>query len=113
MPFKHIQLREKSTLNKQFRRSLYKSKNMELTVMNIPVDGDIGMEVHRDEDQFIRIEKGKAIVQINKKNSKNYDVKTGDAVVIPQGKWHNIINTGSVPLKLSVIYAPSEDDHSH
>lgn len=113
MQFKHIQLKEKSKVNKKFRQSLYRSENMELTIMNIPVNGDIGMEVHRDEDQFIRIEKGKAEAHINKKNSKIYNIKAGDAIIIPQGKWHNIINVGTVPLKLSVIYSPSEDEHHH
>ncbi|MGB9707095.1 MAG: cupin domain-containing protein, partial [Microgenomates group bacterium] len=33
-------------------------------------------------------------------------VKDGDAVVVPAGAQHNVINTGSEPLKLYTIYAP-------
>ena len=72
---------------------------------------DIGLEVHETGDQFIRIEQGQGIVVMgDSKNNLNFQqrIYDGFAIMIPVGKWHNIINTGNQPLKLYAIYAPPQ-----
>ena len=79
--------------------------------MNIPVHGDIGLEMHSNLDQFIRIEDGYCLIMMGKsKNFLNYQQKANSnyAVIVPAGTWHNIINIGNVPLKLYSIYAPPQ-----
>ena len=93
---------EKVTLeNGYFRKVLYTTSHMQLVVMS--VDTEIGMEVHKDTDQFIRVEQGngKAIL-----NDEEHTLKDGSILVIPAGIEHNIVNTGDAPLKLYTIYAP-------
>ena len=87
--------------NGNFRKVLYTSSHMQLVVMS--VETEIGMEVHNDVDQFIRIEEGtgKAIL-----NGQEHALEDGSVVVIPSGTEHNIVNTGDSPLKLYTIYAP-------
>lgn len=97
---------EKETLeNSNFRKVLYTAPNSQLVVMALQPNEDIGMEVHKEHDQFIRIEKGsgKAIL-----DSKEYKLSNNFAVVIPAGTKHNIINTGDTLLKLYTIYSPAE-----
>lgn len=90
--------------NTDFRRVLYTAKNCQLVIMSIAVGEDIGEETHH-LDQFIRVEAGtgKAVLD---------DVETsigdGFAIIIPAGTKHNIINTGTEPLKLYTLYAPPE-----
>jgi mannose-6-phosphate isomerase-like protein (cupin superfamily) len=79
--------------------------------MSIPVGGEVGLEQHSNTDQFLRIESGKAKVMTgNAKDSLDFSKTVGEdyAILIPAGKWHNIINTGDKPLKLYSIYAPTE-----
>ena len=95
--------------NENYRTALWTGEDLQVTLMNIPVGGDIGLEMHDDLDQFIRIEDGCALVKMGKRKEvldyrkridKNY------AILIPACTWHNIINIGRVPLKLYSIYAP-------
>jgi mannose-6-phosphate isomerase-like protein (cupin superfamily) len=65
---------------------------------------DIGQEVHPDNDQFFRFEAGKGKVIINETE---YEVSDGDAVIVPKGAEHNVINTGDERLKLYTIYSPA------
>ena len=79
--------------------------------MSIPVGEDIGLEVHETGDQFIRVEDGQGLVKMGKdKNNLDFQKRIYEdyAVMIPEGSWHNIINTGDEPLKLYIIYAPPE-----
>lgn len=96
---------EKDTLeNNNFRKVLYTAKHMQLVLMSLNVGEEIGEETHHENDQFFRFEsgKGKCIIDGNE-----YDVKDGDAIVIPSGAKHNIINTDSAKaLKMYTIYAP-------
>ena len=70
---------------------------------------EIGMEKHRDADQFIRIEQGEAIVQIGKTKSESYVLHTNYSILIPAGTWHNVINSNSkYPLKLYTVYTPPQ-----
>lgn len=96
---------ERATIeNTDFRRVLYTAKHSQLVVMNILPGEDIGEEIHQ-LDQFIRIEQGEAKAVLN---DIEHAMKTDDAVVIPQGVKHNIINTGTADLKLYTIYSPPE-----
>lgn len=94
--------------NDYFRSALWTGNNLQVTVMNIEEGDDIGAEIH-EEDQFIKIESGRATVFIGRSAEDFYYQRLIDkdfAVIIPAGTWHNIKNTGDVPLKLYSIYAP-------
>ncbi|NRF95710.1 cupin domain-containing protein [Paenibacillus frigoriresistens] len=79
--------------------------------MSINVGEDIGLEVHPTVDQFLRIEEGQGIVRMgDTKDNLNFEKRVYDdyAIMVPAGKWHNVINTGNKPLKLYSIYAPPQ-----
>ena len=79
--------------------------------MSIPPGEDIGLEIHKDHDQFLRIEKGEGIVQMgDTEDNLDFQEKVGDdfAILIPAGKWHNLVNNSTKPLKLYSIYSPVE-----
>lgn len=96
---------EKDTVNNEdFRRVLYTGKHMQLVLMTLPPSGEIGLETHRENDQFFRFEAGEGRVVID---DNEYAVKADDAVIVPAGARHNVINTSSeTSLKLYTIYAP-------
>jgi mannose-6-phosphate isomerase-like protein (cupin superfamily) len=95
---------EKDTVdNDNFRKVLYTGKNSQLVLMALKPEEEIGEEVHKDTDQFFRIDSGSGKVVINGKST---DIKDGFAFVIPQGAKHNVINTGKEPLKLYSVYSP-------
>ena len=106
---------DKATLkNMNYRTALWTGHHLQLTLMSIPIGGEIGLEVHPDTDQFLRIEKGHGIAIMGcTQNQLNYQrtVCSGYAVFVPAGTWHNIINTGSCPLKIYTIYAPPHHPH--
>ena len=91
--------------NADFRRVLYTGNNLQLVLMAIQPGDEIGEEVHDDRDQFFRIEKGAGEVRIDGNRS---SVKSGDAIIVPAGARHNIMNTGDQPLRLYTLYAPPE-----
>lgn len=91
--------------NSDFRRVLYTGKHLQLVLMAIQPGEEIGEEVHTDRDQFFRVEKGKGEVWIDGNRSK---VKGDDAIIVPAGARHNIVNTGHKPLQLYTLYAPPE-----
>lgn len=97
---------EKLTLeNESFRKVLYTAKHCQLVLMSLKPGEEIGMEIHEGNDQFFRFEKGTGKVIIDETE---YEVTAGDAVIVPQGAKHNIINTSQTdPLKLYTIYAPA------
>jgi mannose-6-phosphate isomerase-like protein (cupin superfamily) len=96
---------EKDTLrNKNFRKVLYSAKHLQLVLMSLKPKEEIGLETHPENDQFLRFEGGKGRVLID---GNEYLVKDGDAVIVPAGSEHNVINTSkSKALKLYTIYAP-------
>ena len=100
----------KATLhNNTFRTALWTGKHLQLTLMNIPVGEDIGLEMHPDVDQFLRIEEGHGLVQMGHGKDHLYfqqPAYDNFAIFIPAGTWHNVTNTGNKPLKLYSIYAP-------
>ncbi|WP_338432804.1 cupin domain-containing protein [Clostridium tyrobutyricum] len=101
--------------NNNFRTALWTGSHLQLTLMSINPGGDIGLEMHPNVDQFIRVEEGKGIVRMgNSSNNLDFEEKVEDdfAIIIPAGKWHNVINTGNKPLKVYSIYAPPNHPHS-
>lgn len=95
--------------NNTFRTALWTGDHLQLTLMSIPVGQDIGLEMHSNVDQFLRVEDGTGLVQMgNSKDSLYFrqPVYDDDAIFIPAGTWHNLTNTGNTPLKLYSIYAP-------
>jgi len=103
---------EKATLeNSYFRTALWTGNYLQLTLMSIKPREEIGLEIHYDLDQFLRIEQGQGIVMMgDSKDNLNFQKKVYDnyAIIIPAGTWHNLINTSRVPLKLYSIYAPPQ-----
>lgn len=103
---------EKATKqNNNFRLALWTGNHLQVTLMSINPGEEIGLEIHPDLDQFIRIEEGQGLVKMG--DSKNYldfqaNVREDFAFIIPAGKWHNLINTGNKPIKLYSIYAPPQ-----
>jgi len=100
-----INIEEATLENDNFRKVLYTSKHSQLVLMNLKPKEEIGMEVHEENDQFFRFEKGqgKCIIDGNE-----YEVGDGFAVVVPAGAQHNIINISETEeLKLYTIYSPA------
>jgi len=97
---------EKETLeNENFRRVLYTGKNSQLVLMSLKPKEEIGMEVHPENDQFFRFEKGQGEVVID---DNRYEVEDGSAIVVPAGAQHNVINVSKTEdLKLYTIYSPA------
>ena len=93
--------------NSNFRRVLYTGKQLQLVLMSIPPRQDIGEEVHRDRDQFFRVEEGKGEIWIDGKMTK---IESDFAMVVPAGARHNIRNTGEKPLKMYTLYGPPEHE---
>ena len=97
--------------NPYYRTALWTGSHLQVTLMSIPVGGEIGLEMHEHVDQFIRIEDGYGLVMMGKSKTLLNDrqrVNGNYAVIVPAGTWHNIINIGNTPLKLSSIYAPPQ-----
>ena len=95
--------------NTNFRTTIWTGCHLQMTLMCIPYCGEIGLEIHPKTDQIIRVEQGKAVSVMGKRKDCldfRQDMCKGDAVFIPAGTWHNIVNMGRTPLKLSVMYAP-------
>jgi mannose-6-phosphate isomerase-like protein (cupin superfamily) len=88
--------------NRNFRRVLYTAKHSQLVLMALKPQEEIGAEVHH-LDQFFRVEEGSGVAILDGVRN---EIRDGFAVVVPAGTNHNIINTGSVPLKLYTLYSP-------
>jgi len=96
-------IEEKTEQNNFFRQVLYTGKHTQLVVMSLLPGEEIGMEVHPQVDQFFRIEEGQAKVVID---GEEHEVDEGFAIIVPAGSQHNVVNTGSNPLKLYTLYSP-------
>lgn len=93
-----------TTENNNFRKVLYTAEESQLVLMSLLPGEEIGSEVHTDNDQFFRFEKGMGKVVINRTE---YVVSDGDAVVVPKGATHNVINVGPERLQFYTIYCPA------
>ena len=97
--------------NDNFRISLWTGEHFQITLMSLKPGEDIGLEMHPDVDQFLRLEQGQGMVTMGKSRqdlSIRKNVSADDIIVVPAGTWHNLTNTGSQPLKLYSIYAPAQ-----
>ena len=106
-----VDINKATVSNETYRTTLWTGKHLQLTVMAIPVGHDIGLEIHHDHDQFLRIEEGQGLAQMGNQQDHLYfsqPVYDDSAIFIPAGTWHNVTNTGNKPLKLYSIYAPPE-----
>lgn len=110
-----VNIEELTKANTNFRTAIWTGKDLQMTLMSIEVGGDIGLEVHPDNDQFLRLEEGSAKVVMGK-DADNLDLEFTIAddfgIFVPAGTWHNIINTGDTPLKIYSIYGPAHHAHS-
>ncbi|PID51802.1 MAG: cupin [Candidatus Moraniibacteriota bacterium] len=101
----HGHIENDTVENDFFRKVLYTGHNLQLVLMSIEPQDEIGMEVHQENDQFFRFEEGEGQCIID---GNVYDVVDGDAIIVPAGAEHNIINTSTTKqLKLYTIYAPA------
>lgn len=106
-----VNINEITKHNNYYRTTLWTGCHLQVTLMSIKAGEDIGLEIHHDLDQFIRIEQGQGLVMMgDRKDRLDFQEKVYDdfAFIIPAGKWHNLINTGCEPLKLYSIYAPPQ-----
>ncbi|MEK3806024.1 cupin domain-containing protein [Bacillus sp. FSL H8-0547] len=104
-----VNINEATLQNNTFRTALWTGTHLQLTLMSINPGEDIGLEMHPDVDQFLRVEEGQGIVQMGKSKDQLPFVRNvydDSAIFIPAGTWHNVTNTGKSPLKLYSIYAP-------
>ena len=109
-----ININDATLQNDNYRTALWTGDHMQLTLMSLGVGEDIGLEMHPDNDQFIRIEEGQGVVQMGDREGRfNFEEPVYDDMIfiIPAGKWHNLTNTGNAPLKLYSIYAPPQHPH--
>ncbi|HEU4450988.1 MAG TPA: cupin domain-containing protein [Gaiellaceae bacterium] len=104
-------IESQTTENSTFRTVLFTGEHTQLTVMSIAAGEDIGGEVHAEHDQFLRIEAGRARVELGGAEGapeEVHEVEDDWAVIVPAGTWHNVVNTGSEELKLYSLYSPPE-----
>lgn len=112
----HINIEKETLANTNYRKVVhttpgrYFNSGLQLVVMNIPPKQDIHREIHYNTTQFIRVEDGIGVVEVDDDNGKMdvIPLNSGEAVVIPPGTYHRVINTGKNPLKLYTIYTSTE-----
>ena len=104
-----VNIHEAAKQNNTYRTALWTGNHVQVTLMSLDVGENIGLEMHPHVDQFLRIEQGQGIVKMGKSkdilNSTSH-VNADFAIIIPAGTWHDLTNTGNIPLKLYSIYAP-------
>ena len=104
-----INIRNETLCNQNFRKEIWTGAGLQITVMSIPVGGEIGLELHDNLDQFIKVESGCADVYMGQsKQCVKFigKINSNYGVVVPSGTWHNILNVGGCPLKVYSVYAP-------
>lgn len=106
-----ININEASKQNDAFRRTLWTGEHLQVTLMSLNIGEDIGLEMHTDLDQFLRVEQGQGVIRMGSERGRftlEQTVTDDTAIIIPAGTWHNLINTGTIPLKLYSIYTPPQ-----
>ena len=104
-----LNIHNEAVCNHHFRKEIWTGESLQVTVMSIPVGGEIGLEMHDDLDQLIKVESGCANVYMGEERRKvqfRGKINANYAIVIPAGTWHNVINACSCPLKVYSVYAP-------
>ncbi|MDE5597738.1 MAG: cupin domain-containing protein [Lachnospiraceae bacterium] len=108
-----INIEQTAIQNQNFRTTVWTGCHLQMTVMCIPPCGEIGLEVHPNTDQLISVEQGTAVVKfgecVNRPDFQQ-NISKGDAVFIPAGTWHNVVNIGrnasALTLKFLFILSP-------
>ena len=95
--------------NPNYRSVAWSGRYLQVTLMSIPVGGDIGLEMHAETDQFLRLDAGRGRAQMGPAKDRltfDQEVSDGWCVLVPAGTWHNVTNTGDEPMQVYAIYAP-------
>lgn len=103
-------IEEATRANKNYRSVAWSGRYLQVTLMSIPVGGDIGLEAHPETDQFLRLEAGSGKVQMGSTKDQltfEKNVSDGWCILVPAGTWHNITNIGTTPMQVYTIYAPA------
>jgi len=106
-----LDIEDATEKNTNFRATLWTGTHLQLTVMSIPVGEDIGLEVHHNTDQFLRIEQGTGKVRMGPTETDitfTAEVEPDSVIFVPAGMWHDVINTGEADLKLYTLYGPPD-----
>jgi len=104
-----VYIRKATLYNDYFRREMWTGQHMQITVMSIPVGGEVGKEIHDNLDQFLVVEQGAASVFMGDKADALCfvgEATEGAGILVPSGTYHNVVNDGRIPLKLFSVYAP-------
>src|SRR5262245_32396686 len=101
---------ENATLdNETYRSVVWSGRYLQLTLMSIPPGGDIGLEVHPETDQFLRLDAGRGRVEMGTSKDRltfKKEVSDGWCALVPAGTWHNVTNIGDEPMQVYTVYAP-------
>jgi mannose-6-phosphate isomerase-like protein (cupin superfamily) len=103
-------LEEETVENSNYRTVAWSGKYLQVTLMSIPEGGDVGLELHPETDQFLRLDAGRGRVQMGvARDDLTFDQEVSDGwcVLVPAGTWHNVTNIGGEPMQLYAIYAPA------
>lgn len=96
--------------NRNYRTVAWSGRYLQVTLMSIAPGRDIGLEMHPDTDQFLRLDAGRGRVQIGPaKDQLSFEAEVSDgwSMMIPAGSWHNVTNIGEEPMQIYAIYAPA------
>ena len=102
-------LEQETTENSNYRAVAWSGRYLQLTLMSVPEGQDIGLEMHPDTDQFLRLDAGRGRVQMGPTRDNlefDQDVSDGWCMLVPAGTWHNVTNIGNEPMQVYAIYAP-------
>ena len=103
-------LEQETVENSNYRTVAWSGKYLQLTLMSIPQGGDVGLEMHPETDQFLRLDAGRGRVQMGPSRDNlefDQEVSDGWCILVPAGTWHNVTNIGDEPMQLYAIYAPA------
>jgi mannose-6-phosphate isomerase-like protein (cupin superfamily) len=103
-------LEEETVANPNYRSVAWSGRYLQLTLMSIPESADIGLEMHPETDQFLRLDAGRGRVQMGRTRDNlefEQEVSDGWCILVPAGTWHNVTNIGSEPMQVYAIYAPA------
>jgi mannose-6-phosphate isomerase-like protein (cupin superfamily) len=103
-------LEEQTVENSNYRTVAWSGRYLQLTLMSIPAGDDVGLEMHPETDQFLRLDAGRGRVQMGRTQDNlefEQEVSDGSCILVPAGTWHNVSNIGDEPMQLYAIYAPA------
>jgi len=109
-----IDIEDATLANENYRTALWTGEHLQMTLMTIEPGHDVGLEVHPDRDQFLRLESGRGRVQMGPAENDlpfDRDVEGDWAILVPAGMWHDVTNIGEDPMKLYALYGPPEHPH--